>query len=249
MSAADPELGGQVAIVTGAGRGLGAAIATRLARCGAQVVAADLDREAATQLATSAEGITARQLDVADWDAVDALVAETWEREGRLDVFVNNAALTIARDFWDLDPAEWDEVMAVNLRGTLAGIRAAGERMRAQGSGRIVNLSSLAGQQGSVANGAHYSASKAGIIVLTKIAATELAPHNVTVNAIAPAAIESPQVDALPPERRELLTAAIPLGRLGQPDEVAATVAFLASEEAAYITGATIDLNGGLFMR
>jgi 3-oxoacyl-[acyl-carrier protein] reductase len=139
--------------------------------------------------------------------------------------------------------------MAVNLRGTLAGTRAAGEWMRSQGSGRIVNLSSLAGQQGSVANGAHYSASKAGIIVLTKIAAAELAPHNVTVNAIAPAAIESPQVDALPPERREAIAASIPLGRLGHPDEVAAAVAFLASEEAAYITGTTIDLNGGLFMR
>jgi 3-oxoacyl-[acyl-carrier protein] reductase len=245
----DPDLGGQVAIVTGAGRGIGAAIATRLARCGAKVVAADLDLAAAEQVAGEDDLVTARQVDVADWDAVHALVAETWEREGRLDVFVNNAALTIARDFWELEPTEWDEVMAVNLRGTLAGCRAAGERMRSQGSGRIVNLTSLAGQQGSVANGAHYSASKAGIIVLTKIAAAELAPDNVTVNAIAPAAIESPLVDALPPERRESLAASIPLGRLGHPDEVAATVAYLASEEAAYITGATLDLNGGLFMR
>ena len=246
---AGPELGGQVAIVTGAGRGIGAAIASRLARCGARVVAADLDLAAAERLASGDDLLTARRVDVADWDAVHALVAETWEREGRLDVFVNNAALTIARDFWELTPAEWDEVMAVNLRGTLAGTRAAGERMRDQGRGRIVNLSSLAGQQGSVANGAHYSASKAGIIVLTKIAAAELAPHGITVNAIAPAAIEGPQLDALPPERREQIAAAIPLGRLGDPDEVAAAVAFLASEEAAYITGATIDLNGGLFMR
>ena len=245
----DPELGGQVAIVTGAGRGIGAAIAARLARCGAEVVVADLDLAAAEQVAAADDLLTARQVDVADWDAVHALVAETWEREGRLDVFVNNAALTIARDFWDLTPDEWDEVMAVNLRGTLAGCRAAGERMRSQGSGRIINLSSLGGQQGSLAQGAHYSASKAGIIVLTKIAAAELAPHGVTVNAIAPAAIEGPQVDALPPERRDALAASIPLGRLGHPDEIAAVVAFLASEEAAYITGTTIDLNGGLFMR
>ncbi|HYC82107.1 MAG TPA: glucose 1-dehydrogenase [Solirubrobacterales bacterium] len=245
----DPELGGQVAIVTGAARGIGAAIAARLARCGARVVVADIDLAAAEELAADDDRLTARQLDVADWDAVHQLVADTWEREGRLDVFVNNAALTIARDFWQLEPAEWDEVMAVNLRGTLAGTRAAGERMRTQGSGRIVNLSSLAGHQGSVANGAHYSASKAGIIVLTKIAATELAPHHVTVNAVAPAAIAGPQLDALPPERRESIAAKIPLGRLGHPDEVAAAVAFLASEEAAYITGATLDLNGGLFMR
>jgi len=245
----DPELGGQVAIVTGAGRGLGAAIAERLARCGAKVVAADLDLASAEQLAAGDDLLTARQVDVADWDAVHALVAETSEREGRLDVFVNNAALTIARDFWDLDPAEWDEVMAVNLRGTLAGIRAAGERMRSQGSGRIVNLSSLGGQQGSIAQGAHYSASKAGIIVLTKVAAAELAPHGVTVNALAPAAIEGPQVDALPPERRQAIAARIPVGRLGHPEEVAAAVTYLASAEAAYITGATLDLNGGLFMR
>jgi 3-oxoacyl-[acyl-carrier protein] reductase len=245
----DPELGGRVAIVTGAGRGIGAAIAARLARCGAKVVVADLDLAAAEQVAAADDLLTACQVDVADWDAVHALVAETCEREGRLDVFVNNAALTIARDFWELTPAEWDEVMAVNLRGTLAGCRAAGERMRSQGSGRIINLSSLGGQQGSLAQGAHYSASKAGIIVLTKIAAAELAPHGVTVNAIAPAAIEGPQVDALPPERREAIVASIPVGRLGHPSEVAATVAFLASAEAAYITGATLDLNGGLFMR
>jgi 3-oxoacyl-[acyl-carrier protein] reductase len=244
-----PELGGQVAIVTGAGRGIGAAVARRLAECGANVVVADIDLEAAESVAADSDQLTAHAVDGSDWDAVHQLVAETWDREGRLDVFVNNAALTIARDFWDLEPDEWDRVQAVNLRGTLAGIRAAGERMRAQGSGRIVNLTSLAGQQGSVANGAHYSASKAGIVVLTKIAAAELAPHGVTVNAIAPAAIEGPLIDALPTDRRTEIAASIPVGRLGSADEVAATVAFLASKDAAYITGATIDVNGGIFMR
>jgi 3-oxoacyl-[acyl-carrier protein] reductase len=246
---AGPELSGQVAVVTGAGRGIGAAIARRLAECGAEVVVADIDLEAAESIAAENDQLTADAVDVSDWDAVHRLVADTWEREGRLDVFVNNAALTIARDFWDLEPGEWDRVQAVNLRGTLAGIRAAGERMRAQGSGRIVNLASLAGQQGSVANGAHYSASKAGVIVLTKIAAAELAPDGVTVNALAPAAIEGPLSDALPPERCAQIAASIPVGRLGSADEVAATVAFLASKDAAYITGATIDVNGGLFMR
>ncbi|MBS1881145.1 MAG: glucose 1-dehydrogenase [Actinobacteria bacterium] len=244
-----PELGGQVAIVTGAGRGIGAAIARRLAAGGARVVVSDRDLAAAEEVAAEDELLGADRTDVADWDAVHDLVARTCEREGRLDIFVNNAAITIARDFWELEPREWDEVMAVNLRGTLAGCRAAGERMRACGRGRIINLSSLGGQQGSLANGAHYSASKAGIIVLTKEVAAELAPHGVTVNAVAPAAIDGPLVDALPTEQRDRIAAKIPVGRFGLATEVAATVAFLASPEAAYITGATVDVNGGLFMR
>ncbi len=245
----DPELRGQVAVVTGAGRGIGAAIAERLAAAGARVVVADKDLAAAESLAAGDDRLHPHAVDVADWDDVHDLVARTQEREGRLDVFVNNAAVTISRDFWDLEPAEWDEVLQVNLRGTLAGCRAAGAVMRDAGRGRIVNLTSLAGQQGSAVNGAHYSASKAGIIVLTKIAAAELAPHGVTVNAIAPAAIEGPLADALPPERRDHLAASIPVGRLGHPAEVASLVAYLASEDAAYITGATFDVNGGLFMR
>ncbi|MHB1809609.1 MAG: SDR family oxidoreductase, partial [Solirubrobacteraceae bacterium] len=121
--------------------------------------------------------------------------------------------------------------------------------MRARGAGRIVNVASLAGQQGGLAGGAHYAASKAGIVVLTKIVAAELAPHGVTVNAIAPAAIAGQVMDGLPEERRRELEGRIPLGRLGSAQEVGSTVAFLASEHASFITGATIDVNGGLFMR
>jgi 3-oxoacyl-[acyl-carrier protein] reductase len=121
--------------------------------------------------------------------------------------------------------------------------------MRQAGSGRIINLTSLAGQQGGINGGAHYAASKAGIIVLTKIVAAELAGSGVTVNAVAPAAIEGPIFDAMPAERREAIAASIPVGRAGRPDEVAATVAFLASDRAAFITGTTIDVNGGLHMR
>lgn len=242
-------LDGRVAIVTGAGRGLGEAIAVSLAGDGAHVVVADLDGEAALRVAAKLETASAATLDVADWSAFHALVQETAAAHGRLDVLVNNAARTVVRSFWEIEPEEWDEVIAVNLRSVFAGCRAAGAQMRARGAGRIVNLASLAGQQGGLAGGAHYAASKAGIVVLTKIVAAELAAHGVTVNAIAPAAIDGPVMDALPDDRRRELERRIPLGRLGSAHEVARAVAFLASDDAAFITGATLDVNGGLFMR
>jgi 3-oxoacyl-[acyl-carrier protein] reductase len=252
MSDAD-RLDGRAAIVTGAGRGLGEAIAVELADRGARVLLADIDGEAAERAAASIRDTGAQAesaaLDVADWAAVHQLVADFTSRAERLDILVNNAARSVARSFWEIDPDEWDEVLAVNLRGVVAGCRAAGAIMREAGWGRIVNLGSLAGQQGGINGGAHYAASKAGIGVLTKVVAAELAGSGVTVNAVAPAAIEGPIMDAMPAERREAIAASIPVGRAGRPEEVAAAVAFLASERAAFITGATIDVNGGLFMR
>jgi 3-oxoacyl-[acyl-carrier protein] reductase len=250
---APDRLDGRAAIVTGAGRGLGEAIAIELAGRGARVLLADIDADAAERAAASIRDsggeAESAALDVADWAAVHQLVADFTARAERLDVFVNNAARSVARSFWEIDPAEWDDVMAVNLRGVVAGCRAAGAVMREAKWGRIVNLASLAGQQGGINGGAHYAASKAGIVVLTKVVAAELAGSGVTVNAIAPAAIEGPVFDALPTTRQEAIAAQIPVGRAGRPEEVAATVAFLASERAAYITGTTIDVNGGLFMR
>jgi 3-oxoacyl-[acyl-carrier protein] reductase len=252
MSDAD-RLDGRAAIVTGAGRGLGEAIAVELAARGARVLLADIDGEAAERAAASIRDTGAQAesaaLDVADWAAVHQLVADFTSRAERLDILVNNAARSVARSFWEIDPDEWDEVLAVNLRGVVAGCRAAGAIMREAGWGRIVNLGSLAGQQGGINGGAHYAASKAGIGVLTKVVAAELAGSGVTVNAVAPAAIEGPIFDALPAERQEAIAASIPVGRAGRPEEVAAAVAFLTSERAAFITGATIDVNGGLFMR
>jgi len=246
-------LDGRAAIVTGAGRGLGEAIATELAARGARVLLADIDGDAAELAAAairdSGGAAESAPLDVADWAAVHQLVSDFTARAERLDILVNNAARSVARSFWEIDPAEWDDVMAVNLRGVVAGCRAAGAIMREAKWGRIVNLASLAGQQGGINGGAHYAASKAGIIVLTKIVAAELAGSGVTVNAVAPAAIEGPIMDAMPVERQEAIAASIPVGRAGRPEEVAATVAFLASERAAFITGTTIDVNGGLFMR
>ena len=178
---------------------------------------------------------------------------ESWERlletAGEVDVLVNNAARTEFRSFWEIDVAEWDDVLATNLRGTYLGCRVVGAHMRERGSGRIVNLASVAGQNSRAVTGVHYATSKAAIIALTRHAATELAGSGVTVNAVAPAAIDGPMVATVAPERLEAMLKTIPVGRLGQPDEVAAAVAYLASDAAGFVTGATLDVNGGMLMR
>ena len=159
------------------------------------------------------------------------------------------AARTVVRSFWEIDPDEWDDVLATNLRGTYLGCRVVGAYLRDRGSGRIVNLASVAGQAARAVTGVHYATSKAAIVALTRHAATELAPHGVTVNAVAPAAIDGPMVASVPPERIEAMLKTIPVGRLGRPEEVAALVSFLASDDAGFTTGATYDVNGGMLMR
>jgi 3-oxoacyl-[acyl-carrier protein] reductase len=246
-------LAGRTALVTGGGRGIGAAIARALADGGAAVVLGDLDAAGAAREARGidpgAERVSALALDVRSRASFEAALAETVSRHGSVDVLVNNAAVTVRRPFFEIDEAEWDEVLRVNLRGVFFGCALAGARMAAQGSGRIVNVSSLAGQQGGLLNGAHYAASKAGILALTKVVARELAPRGVTVNAVAPAAIDGPVMASLPEAEVDALRRSIPVGRLGLAAEVGALVAFLASDEAGYLTGATLDLNGGLLMR
>jgi 3-oxoacyl-[acyl-carrier protein] reductase len=244
----------KVSIVTGAARGLGAAIAKALHDRGDAVVLGDLDaglnEQCARSLSPSGERALAVPLDVRELESVQAIVDLAVERFGRLDVMVNNAARTVLRSFWEIEQGEWDDVLAVNLRGVYYGCRAAGEHMRGrEGGGRIVNLASVAGQHGRGITGVHYAASKAGIVAVTRYAATELAPHGVTVNAVAPAAIDGPMVRSVPPERLAAMQAAIPLGRLGRPEEVAALVAFLTSDDAGFATGATFDVNGGILMR
>ncbi|GER18367.1 SDR family NAD(P)-dependent oxidoreductase [Variovorax boronicumulans] len=241
-------LAGRVAFVTGAGQGLGAAIARGLAQAGARVALADIDEANAQAVAAEVNGL-ALPLDVRDEQAFGDRFAQAVAHFGAVDILVNNAARTPTTSLWDITPAEWDDVLAINLRGSFFGCRIAGKHMRERGAGRIVNLASLAGQQVSSATGVHYAASKAGLLALTRAFAQELAPHGVTVNALAPAAIDSPALAALPPERQQALKAGIPLGRFGLADEVAAAVVYLASPAAAFMTGATLDLNGGRFMR
>ena len=166
-----------------------------------------------------------------------------------VDVLVNNAARTEVRSFWEIDSDEWDDVLTTNLRGTYLGCRVIGAHMRDRGSGRIVNVASVAGQAGRSVTGVHYATSKAAILALTRHAASALAGTGVTVNAVAPAAIDGPMVASVPSEKIEAMLTTIPVGRLGRPEEVAAAVAYLASAEAAFVTGATLDVNGGMLMR
>jgi 3-oxoacyl-[acyl-carrier protein] reductase len=242
-----------VAVVTGAAQGLGEAIAARFVHEGYRVVFADindeLNRRTAEAVDAGGELIFPMRVDVRELESVQACLDAAVDRWGRVDVWINNAARTAARPFLDIDPLEWDDVLAVNLRGTYFGCRVAGRHMCERESGRIVNLASLAGQWGGSPTGVHYAASKAGIVALTRYAATAFASHGVTVNAIAPAAIEGPSVAAMPPERIAAYAGQIPVGRLGRPEEVASLTAFLASEEAGFVTGATYDANGGLLMR
>ncbi len=243
----------RVALVTGAAQGLGAAVAARLHADGHTVILADLDEAGAARTAASldAAGDSAVpwSLDVSDPAAIAAAGTAITARFGGVDVLVNNAGRTVPRSIWDIEVEEWDDVLATNLRSVLLVTRAFAPGMRERGWGRVVNMASLAGQQGGLVAGAHYASSKAGIIVLTKIFAKDLAADGVTVNAVAPAAIRIPAMDAMDPAKLEASRQGIPVGRFGEAYEVAETVAYLARDEAAFVTGATLDINGGVSMR
>jgi 3-oxoacyl-[acyl-carrier protein] reductase len=255
MTISDLDLTGRVALVTGAGRGLGRAVALRLAAAGAAVAVNDLDPAgaAATADAVTVAGGTAIALpgDAARADSVAALLGTLDRRFGRLDILVNNAGITRAQEIFDTDEADWDEVVRVNLTGPFLVAKAAMVRMRDAGrGGRIVNMGSMVGHQGAVRGWVHYGATKAGLHGLTKTLARTAAKHAITVNAVAPGIIASDMLIAgHGADGVAQLVQTVPLGRLGTPEDVAAAVHFLSSDAARYITGAVIDVNGGMYMR
>jgi 2-hydroxycyclohexanecarboxyl-CoA dehydrogenase len=238
----------QIAIVTGAGQGIGRAIADKLAAAGATVVVTDLDEASAKQTAAGLPGAVAIRADVTDRQDVQAAVDRVMQQFGRVDVLVNNAGWDKASPFVDSDPADWDRAIAVNLYGVLHTCKSVLPIMAGQGGGAVVNLGSDAGRVGSSGE-AVYSAAKGGVIAFTKSLAREMARHQVRVNCVCPGPTDTALFASFAgPKLREALTKAIPFRRLGQPADVANVVAFLASDEAAFVTGQTISVSGGLTM-
>jgi 3-oxoacyl-[acyl-carrier protein] reductase/2-hydroxycyclohexanecarboxyl-CoA dehydrogenase len=234
----------KVAIVTGAGRGIGEGIARKLAHDGAIVISADVNEADAKRVASdcgkSAIGVP---LDVSNAIACDAAVKDIHERYGRLDILVNNAGINRDAMLHKMTDEQWHQVIAVDLTGVFFMTRAASRIMRAAGAGRIINISS-ASWMGNIGQ-ANYAAAKAGVVGLSRTAAKELARSQVTVNAICPGFIDTAMTRGIPDAIREQQVAKIPLGRAGQPADVAALVAFLASDEAGYLTGEVINVGGG----
>jgi 3-oxoacyl-[acyl-carrier protein] reductase len=240
-----------VVLITGATGGLGRAVVSRLHQAGHRVAISDFDGDAACRYADElGERVIAITLDVTSRaDFVDA--AETISAEwGGIGVLVNNAALTRTTPLFDITADEFDAVTAVSLKGSFLGCQVIGAHMRDQGFGRIINMASLAGQNGGSATGAHYAAAKGGVLTLTKVFARELASSGVTVNAISPGPLDLDSVRALlPPERLSAVIETIPVQTLGDPNFIAQLVALLASPNAGSATGATVDVNGGLYLR
>lgn len=245
------ELARRTALVTGAARGIGLAIAQALGKQGASVALVDLDREALERAVQSIGDRTLPvQADVSRRVDVQRAVAATVERLGGLDILVNNAGICPLSPFSEITESEWDQVLSINLKGafffcqaTLPYLRQSGQR------GRIINIASVAGQMGGLAVGAHYAASKAGLIGLSKSLARAVAADGITVNCIAPGTTETDLTASWSEATQASVKAAIPLGRFARPEEVAEAVCFLASDRAGFITGATLDLNGGLNLR
>jgi len=244
-------LEGRVAIVTGSAQGIGRAIALNLAEGGASIALTDMQRSKLDEVVKEVEGKGVKAIsfcvDVTDLEAVQAMVDQTLETWSKDDILVNNAGITRDSLVMRMKKEDWEAVLRTNLNGAFYCIRGVLPSMVRQRYGRIINIASVVAQTGNVGQ-ANYISSKAGIIGLTKAVAAEVARRNITVNAVAPGFIATSMTENLPPEVKEKMLRLIPMGRMGTDSEIATGVRFLASEEARYITGHVLNINGGMFM-
>lgn len=245
------KLKGRVALITGAAQGIGKSVALLLAQNGADIVVSDINLEKAEETAKEIESIGSKaiaiKVDVANLKDVERMVESILEKFGKIDILVNNAGITRDKLILRMTEEDWDAVLNVNLKGTFNCTKAVVRHMAKQRSGKIVSIASVVGEMGN-AGQVNYSASKAGVIGLTKTIAREFAQREINVNAIAPGYIETPMTEVLPEKVKEELKRLIPMERLGKPEDVAEAVLFLVSEESNYITGQVLNVNGGIYM-
>ena len=242
----------KVAIVTGGAQGIGKVICCTLAKEGAHVIVCDINEKAAQATAEEIKGKNLNAMtvkaDVSCANEVNLMVKDVSDKLGRIDILVNNAGICFLTPLEEITEEEWDRVMDVNLKGTFLCSQAVSRVMMTQKSGKIVNITSIAGKVGGILTGAHYSASKAGVICLTKSLALRLAPYGINVNGVAAGPLKSQMTDTFPPDKKAKLAQSIPLGGFGEPQDMANAVLFLVSDKAKYITGEILDVNGGLLM-
>jgi len=246
------ELGGRVAIITGAGGAIGRATALLFAREGAAVVLADVRKEGVEEIAhqvkESGGKASAVAMDVSEEQDVKGLVQSALDTFGTLDILVNNAAISMTTPILEIEAADWDRVLAVNLRSVFLLSREAFRFMKTRNRGKIISMASASAKIGGLVVGAHYAASKAGVICFTKSLALQAAPFGINVNAVCPGPARTPMTDAWGEKANEDFAAKIPFKRYGEPEEIAEAVLFLASDRSRYITGEILDVNGGLIM-
>jgi NAD(P)-dependent dehydrogenase (short-subunit alcohol dehydrogenase family) len=246
-------LQGRVALVTGGGRGIGKGIAIRVAEVGADVIIGDIDRDSAEQTAKELGAYCKRavaiQVDVTKKESIDASVRKVVEEFNTVDILINNAGIMFRTRILDISPEEWEKTLLVNLTGPFLFSQAVIPLMKKSGYGRIVNISSSAGRSVSTLGGAHYTASKAGLLGFTRALAKEVASFGITVNAVCPGLIDTPMArETTSKEELEMFIHSFPIKRLGLPEEIGDLVVFLSSKKASYITGASFDINAGDLM-